>query len=114
MPSDFIEDYSFGSMIIDGKNYTDDVILLDEKVISTWWRKIGHRVVIEDLNEVIDHDPDVLIIGTGSSGRMKVPAELSKRLDMVVESYPTGEACKRYNELFKKDRKIAGAFHITC
>lgn len=114
MTPDFIEEYSFGRIVIDGKTYNDDVILLGEKVIPSWWRKRGHRVVVDDLNKILDYDPAILIIGTGSSGRVKVPSKLPRRLDFEVESYPTKKACKRYNELLRKEKKLAGGFHLTC
>lgn len=114
MNSDFIEDYSFGKIVIDGERYNDDVILLEEKVIDGWWRKRGHRVVIDDLKKVVNFEPEVLIIGTGNSGRMRVPSDLPKKLDFKVESYPTSRASKRYNELLSTGKKIAGGFHLTC
>ncbi|MFW6064488.1 MAG: Mth938-like domain-containing protein [Candidatus Natronoplasma sp.] len=114
MISEFIEDYSFGSIVIDGEHYNDDVILLGRNVIGGWWRKRGHMVQKEDLRKVLDYDPDILIIGTGSSGRMELTSELPKKLEFKVESYPTRKACDRYNELVKSDKKIAGGFHLTC
>jgi len=109
-----IEDYSFGKIVIDGEHYNNDVILLGEKVIDGWWRETGHRVIKDDLKKVLDYDPDILILGTGNSGRMKVPSELLKKLEFRVESYPTMKACDRYNKLIKSDKKIAGGFHLTC
>ncbi len=114
MPSDFIEDYSFGKIVIDGKRYSDDVILLEKKVIDGWWRKRGHRVGKNDLDKIVNFDPDILIIGTGSSGRMSVPSKLPRRLNFEVESYPTKKACERYNKLVNSKKKIAGGFHLTC
>ncbi len=114
MSSNFIEDYSFGNIVIEGESYTDDVILLGDEVKPGWWRKSGHRVVKGDLGEVLTYDPDILVIGTGSSGRMSVPSALSKKLDFKVESYPTKKACERYNGLIKGHKRIAGAFHLTC
>ncbi len=114
MISKFIEDYSFGSIVIEGERYTDDILLLGRKVIVGWWRKRGHRVMKSDLRKVLDYDPDILIIGTGSSGRMEVPSDLQKKLGFEIESYPTRKACDRYNELVESDKKIAGGFHLTC
>ncbi len=114
MCSNFIEDYSFGNIVIEGEKYTDDVILLGREVESGWWRESGHRVVKRDLGDVLAYDPDILIIGTGNSGRMTVPSNLSKKLDFKIESYPTKRACKRYNELIEGRKKIAGGFHLTC
>lgn len=114
MSSRFIEDYSFGKIVIDGKKYTDDVILLGAKVKPGWWRKSGHRVTKRDLKDVITYDPDLLIIGTGSSGRMSVPSGLSSKLNFDLQSHITKKACKKYNQLLSGDRKVAGAFHLTC
>lgn len=114
MVSNFIEDYSFGKIVIDGERYSDDVILLGKKVIDGWWRKRGHRVVKEDLKKILEYSPEILVIGTGNSGRMSVPSKLTEKLEFKVESYPTQQACERYNELVKSDKKIAGGFHLTC
>ncbi len=48
-----IEHYSFGKIIINGKTYTSDVIIYPEKVDSSWWRKQGHSLYIDDLKDVI-------------------------------------------------------------
>ncbi|MFP4608843.1 MAG: Mth938-like domain-containing protein [Candidatus Aenigmatarchaeota archaeon] len=109
-----IEDYSFGKIVIDGKTYTDDVILLGKKVISEWWRKYGHELVVQDLEKIIEYEPEVLIIGTGSSGRLTIPSKVSRKLDFELESYPTKKAYRRYNELIESDKKTAAGLHLTC
>ncbi len=48
-----IEHYSFGTITIDGKSYTSDVIIYPERVDSSWWRKQGHSLHIVDLKDVI-------------------------------------------------------------
>lgn len=114
MGSEFIEDFTFGCMIIEGEKYTDDLIILGNKVIPGWWRKRGHQVSKDDLEKVIEYKPDLLIIGTGSSGNMSVNPTLTMQLDFEVISRPTREATAEYNKMKKTDRKIAGAFHLTC
>ncbi len=114
MKSEFIDDYKFGRITILNKTYYDDIILLDKKVEPKWWRKEGHNLSKEDLNKVLDYSPELLIIGTGDSGLMKVPPELTKNLNFEVISLPTSEAVKKYNSEIKGNKKIAGAFHLTC
>ncbi len=109
-----IEQYSFGKITIDGKDYTDDVILLGKRVLSRWWRVSGHGVSRDDLKDVIEYGPDIFVIGTGNSGRMQVPSELVESLVFEVESYPTKKACRRYNELLETDSKVACGLHLTC
>ena len=67
-----VEQYSFGNITIDGQTYTYDVIIYPERVDSSWWRKQGHNLQIEDLAGVIKAEPGVVIIGTGFFGVMKV------------------------------------------
>ncbi len=114
MKSEFISDYKFGRITILSKTYSDDIILLDSKVVPKWWRKEGHNLSKEDLNKILDYKPELLIIGTGDSGLMKVPQELTTNLNFEVISLPTSEAVKKYNFEIKGNKKIAGAFHITC
>ena len=114
MCSNFIEAYSFGSIKIDGRSYSDDVILLGREVKSGWWRNRGHTVQKPDLFDVIEYQPDLLIIGKGSSGRMSISRGLIRKLDFKVESYNTDKACKVYNKKLDQDIKLAGAFHLTC
>ncbi|MDH7607083.1 MAG: Mth938-like domain-containing protein [Candidatus Bathyarchaeota archaeon] len=114
-----IDSYDFGVIVVDGKRYTSDLIVFPEKVVSGWWRKEGHKLYIEDLKEVFSHTPlpEVLVVGTGYSGLVKVLPEVEKALKehgikLVVQ--PTVEAYKTFNELLKAGRLVAGAFHLTC
>jgi len=33
-----IESYSFGQMVIDGQEYTSDLIIFPDRINSSWWR----------------------------------------------------------------------------
>ena len=66
-----IEHFSFGSIIVDGITYTNDIKIIQEKVIPTWWRKSGHQVNIDDLQDIIDAKPSILVLGKGKPGLMK-------------------------------------------
>lgn len=112
-----IESYSFGKINIDGETYTSDVIIFPDHVKSNWWRKSGHNLVPEDLNEVFDATPNLLIVGTGNSGMMSVPDSTKqvirdKNIDLIVES--TGKATDTYNRMKDSGQKVVAAFHLTC
>lgn len=103
-------------MVIDGKTYTSDVILYPDKVDDSWWRKSGHLLQKEDLRDVIQYNPEILIVGTGAYGLMKILDEVKQFLEVEgieLISEETKEACKIYNEL-KERKKVVAAFHITC
>lgn len=112
-----IDSYSFGSMTINGKKYTSDVIVFPDKVRPDWWRQEGHSLSMEDLKEVISYSPDVLIVGRGSSGCMDIPSSTKEALKIkgikLVDAN-TDFAYKLFNEEIKKETKVVGAFHLTC
>ncbi len=113
-----IESYSFGKMVIDGKVYTSDLIIYPERLNPSWWRKEGHGLSLEDLEDIIKERPDVLIIGTGYHGVMKVPERTieflkSSGIEVIVER--TEKAVEIYNKMeSERSKKIVGAFHLTC
>ncbi|HEC94450.1 MAG TPA: hypothetical protein ENI45_00610, partial [Thermoplasmatales archaeon] len=85
-----IESYSFGKITVDGKTYTSDVIIYLDKVEDGWWRRKGHLLEKEDLKDVVLCEPEVLIVGTGAHGLMKIADEVkqfleSKGIELVAE-----------------------------
>ncbi len=111
-----IDSYTFGSLVVDGKMYTSDVIIYPGRVDPSWWRKEGHRLRTADLAEVLDAKPEVLIVGTGYSGMMVVPEETknhirSKGIEIYIET--TGRAVGLFNTMQGK-KTIIAALHLTC
>jgi len=110
-----IESYSFGRMVIDGRTYTSDLIIVGDEVFPNWWRKEGHRLQPEDLKTVIEKKPDVLVIGIGAHGIMTVPVETIMYLEeagIEVICQPTGQAVESFNQITGREK--AAAFHLTC
>lgn len=111
-----VESYSFGSIIIDGKGYHSDVIIYPDRVKGSWWRKRGHDLCLDDIREVLDYKPEILIIGKGKSGMMRVSSsvqeEIGKRgIELFVSG--TSEAVRKYNEMSNRNTVVA-ALHLTC
>lgn len=110
-----IEGYSFGRIVIDGVEHSRDVIVLPERVVGNWWRKDGHSLVIEDLDDVLDELPRRLIVGCGANGRLEPHSsviEALRKRGVQVEALPTGEAVRRYQE--SDPAGTAAALHLTC
>ena len=111
-----IDSYSFGHIVVDGKPYSADVIIYPERVEASWWRKEGHNLCLDDIRAVLDTQPEVLVIGMGKPGLMKVPQSLQEDIrrrgvDLFVES--TSAAVKKYNQIAPTKRTVA-ALHLTC
>ena len=112
-----IEDYSFGSIRIDGKEYNYDLIL-SGTAIKKWWRNASHEVALNDLEPILAEKPKVIIFGTGESGVCRILPETSEyleKLQIKTLILPTPEAVEEYNNLTKSKKiAVAGAFHLTC
>ncbi len=111
-----IDSYIFGSIVIDGREYRKDLIIYPDRIDPTWWRREGHRLLPEDLSAVIGYEPDILVVGTGASGRLDVPDKTrsyvgSKGIELIVAE--TKRACELFNEL-EGEKRVVAALHITC
>lgn len=112
-----IDSYSFGTMEIEGVQYRGDIIIYPDKIRSNWYRRLGHTLNIEDLTDVLNFGPEILVIGTGALGKMEVPAEVTQSLNkkgIEVIAQMTGQAWDIFNQLVKQGKKVVGIFHLTC
>ncbi len=112
-----IESYSFGQIVIDGKTYTQDVIIRAGEVIPSWWRKEGHRCDWEDIAPYISAGIKCVILGSGASGLMRPTEKLREKLEekgIELIVHPTKEAVQIYNARIKEADQILAGFHLTC
>ena len=114
-----IDAYRFGTIVVNGKRYTSDVLILPEKVMDDWRRREGHRLHVDDLKEVLNAEPkpESLIVGTGYFGLMKVLSEVeeslrTRRIGFVAQR--TKQACQTFNDLLKSRRRAVAALHLAC
>jgi hypothetical protein len=110
-----LEGYRFGRILVDGREHTRDVIVLPGRVVGNWWRRDGHALVVEDLEDVIDELPHRLVVGTGQSGRMRPDPGAISRLEargIHVQVATTDAAVRLFGELDPSE--AAAALHLTC
>ena len=111
-----IDSYHFGQIVINGRKYTSDVIIFPDSVQGDWYRKKSHELTLEDIAGMLDENPEILLVGTGAPGMMRVLPEVvqaaeAANIQLIVQ--PTGEACDIYNQLSRVQRVVA-ALHLTC
>ncbi|MGD8813844.1 MAG: MTH938/NDUFAF3 family protein [Anaerolineales bacterium] len=115
-PAPKIDAYRFGRLVVDGIAYDRDLILFPNGVQEDWSRQESHLLSIFDLSNILEDQPQVLIIGTGYWGSMKVPEEVLKELEnrgiepMILKSK---QACAAYNQRFEQAHVVL-AIHLTC
>lgn len=110
-----VEGYRFGRLVVDGREETRDLIILPGRVVRNWWRRDGHALVLEDLQEVLGELPGRLVVGTGASGQMRPDPETLAELRLrgiEVDVARTDDAVRLFAEA--DPAGTAAAFHLTC
>lgn len=112
-----IQDHSFGKIVVNNTLFTSDIKIINGSVIPNWWRKRGHLVEVDDIHDILQAKPKMVILGKGDPGLMKSSLSLQKSLqtngiELIEETTP--QAIQRFNRLFKDGIKIAAGFHISC
>jgi len=112
-----IENYSFGKIVVNGVTYTTDIKIVNGHVVSGWWRIKGHSVGIEDIQDILDSKPSVLVIGKGQPGMMKTSRSLRrflKKNDIDLIEEKTSQAITTYNSLLQQEKDVSAGFHVSC
>jgi len=110
-----IENYQFGTIITDGREYNRDVEVWSDGRVLFWQRKESHFIDLSDIEKVFIETPEIIVIGTGQSGVANVSDEVKKEaqkrnIKLIIS--PTSEAVEIFNGL--KDKKAVAFFHLTC
>lgn len=111
-----IDSYQVGEVVVDGDLYTEDLVVLPDRVLPNWHRENGHLLHLGDLREALDEMPEVLIIGTGDNQCMRVAEEVTahaRAAEIELLVYDTRDACRTFNALIGRRRAVA-ALHLTC
>jgi len=116
-----IEATEFGAIRIDGKTYNHDVIIrLSGKVekrrkrLSKEEYGTSHILSKEEAKFVFENGAELLIVGAGQQGNVRLSPEASEYFDKKhcrVLVRPTPEAVRAFNQA--REKKIA-LMHVTC
>jgi len=111
-----IDSYTFGSFVVDGKKFDSNVSIING--VAKQARYLYDHLLLEsDFDKLIAAKPEIIIIGTGASGVVRVQEEIKELIEsngikLVIER--TGEACEIFNDLVKKGKKVCAFLHNTC
>ena len=116
-----INSFSFGSIIIEGKKYGRDILLFPDGVVRErkggFWKFGSHSIKKSEIEELVKANPEVVIVGTGTSARAKIAPDaesLVKEANLELVQLPSHQAIERLNQLAEEGKRIAALIHITC
>jgi len=112
-----IDTYEFGRMVVDGKAYTQDLIIFPDRIREKWRRQKGHGLCLKDIADVIEALPEILVVGQGQFGAMRIGKSVAEAIEsdgIRLFADKTTEAVRLFNEFANAGHDVVGAFHLTC
>ena len=116
-----INSFNFGFIVVDGKQYVYDVLILPDGTVKErepGKGRLGSHAIsrgeIENLRKV---QPDVIVVGTGTSGLATLSQDAEVYLqqpDLNLMVLPSPQAVERFNRLMDEGKRVAALIHITC
>lgn len=113
--------FSFGSIVIDNKKYSRDVLIFADGQVAQRhggiWMFGSHSIKQQEVEKLLEGEPEVLIVGTGTNNKARLSPGAEnwakqKKLELTV--LPSYDAVTRLNELAEQKKKVAAIVHITC
>lgn len=106
-----IRAYAPGRITIGEQHYHHSLILAAERLISDWRPRLVSDLQHEDFAPVLQLQPEILLLGTGSRLEFPSPALTAHLLQagIGVEVMDTPAACRTYNILLAEQRHAAAA-----
>ena len=106
---------SFGQIIIDLRKYDYDVWIFPDDTVKR--RTSDHEFTREEFELMAQKSPEIIVIGTGQSGLVKVLDETKnaardKKIRLMIGKTP--DIVKVFNDLKKEKKRIAAVVHVTC
>ena len=109
-----INSYRFGSIVVEGRTYTDDIYIFPSGNIET--RKRTHTFTKQEIEYLFKEEPELVIIGKGEIGMASLSPEARdfiKEKGIKLIEGRTQDAKEEFNK-FSLEKKTAGIFHLTC
>lgn len=112
---------SFGSITIDGIEYSHDVIIHLDGSVSKRKKKLSKKITgtshVMSKNEakhIYQTGTEKIILGTGQQGVLKISDEAMQffqKKNCILEICPTPRAVEYWN---RETQPAVGLFHVTC
>lgn len=114
----FSEDYATGvnvirsyddtSISINSQTYNKSLVVSGDSLIEDWNIKQVNELNPENLSQLLELQPEVILIGTGTNIEFPHPATYSSIINqgIGIEFMDSRAACRTYNILISENRKV--------
>lgn len=110
-----IKSYTQNEIIINETPYTHSLIISSQTLIPHWRPTRAEEINENDLQEIVDLKPDILLLGTGQHFVMPADFLLNalNKHHIGVECMHTRAACQTFMVLASEDRRVAAALILA-
>ena len=106
-----IQAYESDHITINGKEYRGNLILSINKIISPWNVSSIDQIEANDLNDIFNLNPEVVLLGTGEKQifpNVEIFGFFAQQ-NVGLEVMNTGALCRTFNILAAEDRNVVAA-----
>ena len=71
----------------------------------------------EDIKDILQVNPEILVLGKGNPGMMKASKDLKEFLQnkgILLLEEPSAQAVDTFNNYLEQGKKVCAGFHLTC
>jgi len=117
-----IDSTQFGEVVINGKKYSQ-VLIVGDSVVERDYEKLkelfgtSHKIGEWETEALLKENPEIVVIGTGQDGKLEVDKnflEKMRKSSVKVITQITPEAIKIYNEKVEAGKRVNALIHTTC
>ena len=117
-----IDKVSWGKITVDGRGY-HQVLIIGDEVLERKSDKLHHlfgtthQIADWEKNKLISRHPEIVLIGSGWSGLVKIEQEFEDKLKkegVELRTVLTPRIVKEYNRLVGEGKRVNALVHTTC
>lgn len=109
-----ITHYSLGTFVIDRTQHISDIKIIGPRVYQ--WKRKDQKLTREDIIEIMEKNPDIIIIGTGAAGLLQIDQDAKNAIEargIKLIILRTPHACKEFNLWSGKGKKVNAILKST-
>ena len=106
-----ITSYDRGEVRINESRFSRSLIVMPEQLLEDWGPQRFEDLTAEHLRPVLEWQPEIVILGTGTTQRFPAPEiqRLFVEAGIGMEVMDTAAACRTYNIVMAEGRRVAAA-----
>jgi len=104
-----------GWVRVGATEYRENIVLLPDAVVTGWARDGFAALGETDFAALLDHAPEMVLLGTGARQLFPHPRLLAplSAAHVGIEVMDTRAACRTFNILVAEDRRVAAALIVA-